>query len=1249
MLKNGHKLQISMAYYTSKIYEVNLIHVSDRKFEFVDWQDWINIKDWLKEIVDLLPNTDKYSVDSYMTTTINQSKNNKSNLAEGILIMEIDEKRLKIELEYNFQQAFIKYTKDLNLIYWWLQNTKNSIYDELEKNKEYYVVEYARTEFYYLSDKERFVGIKKDQSRNGFGICYKPNGLISYIGNFKNDMKEGKGIAFDSTGYPIYRGEFLNDKLEGYGLRRFENKREYLGYFKNGQENGKGVLYEECGTILQESEWIGGRPHGFGRSYDEIGLITYEGLFRAGIAIYKDNMKPKKVFWDDKVTLKYFGQLNAKEQNHGYGRKFDKTGKQIYSGGFRYGKEDGVGIEYTYNCIDYFTKKITSRFKQCFEGCNNLFKCLQRPNIHLKKKVKIIKKKNDNKNNSQQPKKRDIVVLNDPVTDLNSIRQKIKPEIKNDESVNESNNLDNLDLSSQNYNPESKFVYEQQGFTPKRKVLKTKRGSIDHSRLSGKFQIDNLDSNKRVSRISSHLKMRNLLLKINIAIGNDKIHKIIDSSNVYSEPSLERSSFDYHRKSKENANYLNETLAEVTHILNDIHEIIEQENKNVGCKIYNEYFGFFCNGFKRKSLEKMDINEVSIKYIRPEYYEDTKIKYNGFWVRNKRDGRGKFFYNDIENVPMYAGEWKRNKIHGYGMIYNKSEECIFEGNFEQGKIINGVVTPDAIQKNNQPIRNSCFISQMSKEDDSYKMYRKKVENLTPPKITESFNTRKLNFRYVYESTNNKLSVLSSHKNLPLSSDEIPEQAHRSFNNLDISNRFNYENDSSKNSPKTIDKHFEMQDNIQNMDRMQFVSMDFTNKSSLSNFDSRGSGQKMSKNNPSFSNREPKTQLNRLYLSGRKYTSPRDDYSQIQNNITNDANSILNDEILYKGKKKQNKIYGYPIGKKLDMKEVQLKAKSENRHSEDYIFSNKKKDSIGSIFKKINPAFITQKIEELNEKSDQSIQDDDEESSNNNLKNYNNRYGNINFIPDSFISDEIVDENLNIRKGYSLFLKTDINTENNISAKEIVHSDTIINKSSNITPRRINEIKKKPQKMIENQINEPVDFIDKSSLSKDNYELIYEPKVNQSIGDQDNCDKRITDSQAPLDLLRNNLNFNKIKRSNTKPDIILEASNSSSLKKSKSPIKMKKTKNLDFQQKEVSMVPSIKSNKSVIVNKKVSISNVESEILIENKFDNTDHLKTKESKTDCSLDIKFLNLGKLEIKNKAKMKLKSISVHKLSKE
>ena len=64
------------------------------------------------------------------------------------------------------------------------------------------------------------------------------------------------------------------------------------------------------------------------------------------------------------------------------------------------------------------------------------------------------------------------------------------------------------------------------------------------------------------------------------------------------------------------------------------------------------------------------------------YYKNGDIKYDGYFVKDKYEGTGKFFWKDGN---FYDGQWLNGHKHGKGILFDKNGEIEYEGNFVNGQ------------------------------------------------------------------------------------------------------------------------------------------------------------------------------------------------------------------------------------------------------------------------------------------------------------------------------------------------------------------------------------------------------------------------------------------------------------------------------------------------------------------------------------------------------------------------------------
>ena len=98
-----------------------------------------------------------------------------------------------------------------------------------------------------------------------------------------------------------------------------------------------------------------------------------------------------------------------------------------------------------------------------------------------------------------------------------------------------------------------------------------------------------------------------------------------------------------------------------------------------------------CNG-QLENEEKIYIghlshyipNGIGTLYIKKN--ENKHLLYYGNFSMGEYDGNGKLYYED---GTYYKGEFLENKRHGYGTLFNKNDDIIFEGKFENDKYREG--------------------------------------------------------------------------------------------------------------------------------------------------------------------------------------------------------------------------------------------------------------------------------------------------------------------------------------------------------------------------------------------------------------------------------------------------------------------------------------------------------------------------------------------------------------------------------
>ena len=64
------------------------------------------------------------------------------------------------------------------------------------------------------------------------------------------------------------------------------------------------------------------------------------------------------------------------------------------------------------------------------------------------------------------------------------------------------------------------------------------------------------------------------------------------------------------------------------------------------------------------------------------YYSNGNIKYDGNFINGKREGNGKYIYEDED---YYIGQWANGLRNGKGKLYYKKGNIMYDVNFIKGK------------------------------------------------------------------------------------------------------------------------------------------------------------------------------------------------------------------------------------------------------------------------------------------------------------------------------------------------------------------------------------------------------------------------------------------------------------------------------------------------------------------------------------------------------------------------------------
>ena len=66
-----------------------------------------------------------------------------------------------------------------------------------------------------------------------------------------------------------------------------------------------------------------------------------------------------------------------------------------------------------------------------------------------------------------------------------------------------------------------------------------------------------------------------------------------------------------------------------------------------------------------------------------EYYSNGNVKHVGYFINDKREGNGKYIF---ENGEYYIGQWKNGLFHGKGIYYYSNGNIKYDGDFINDKL-----------------------------------------------------------------------------------------------------------------------------------------------------------------------------------------------------------------------------------------------------------------------------------------------------------------------------------------------------------------------------------------------------------------------------------------------------------------------------------------------------------------------------------------------------------------------------------
>ena len=209
-------------------------------------------------------------------------------------------------------------------------------------------------------------GKRYGQGEMRYFTCYgdEEEFVGSYKGNWENDLRQGEGTFFNEFGEIVkhghwnhnffvrgtlfenekkkFKGSFLNDKREGEGIEYDDFQREIRnGIWKKDKFiQGTTTIYYRCENVIYYKGNVNekNQKHGFGVQYDSSGKKFYEGHYKEG------KKHGHGVIFTTSGSLKFKGEFeNDLRQGHGIEYK---QGKKIFEGNYEKGLCDGFGTEY---------------------------------------------------------------------------------------------------------------------------------------------------------------------------------------------------------------------------------------------------------------------------------------------------------------------------------------------------------------------------------------------------------------------------------------------------------------------------------------------------------------------------------------------------------------------------------------------------------------------------------------------------------------------------------------------------------------------------------------------------------------------------------------------------------------------------------------------------------------------------------------------------------------------------------------
>ena len=221
--------------------------------------------------------------------------------------------------------------------------TNLRIYDGEWRNDLYHGQGELRYE-YYGTYKGQFVnGLKsgrgKEELRNG----------SFYDGEYRRDLFHGKGLLTNPRSKYRYDGEFKAGKKCGRGIESFHDGSQYSGSFKDGYKHGLGK-YTKISGYIYEGEWQFGVRQGYGVEYNmpnDNFLAEQDNDIRIRTEEDQDVDSAELAPEVDEMAIKFLYEGDFwNNYKSGVGKLMTFEGDYYY-GGFKLGKKNGVGMDWS--------------------------------------------------------------------------------------------------------------------------------------------------------------------------------------------------------------------------------------------------------------------------------------------------------------------------------------------------------------------------------------------------------------------------------------------------------------------------------------------------------------------------------------------------------------------------------------------------------------------------------------------------------------------------------------------------------------------------------------------------------------------------------------------------------------------------------------------------------------------------------------------------------------------------------------